>query len=106
MRAEEFDGWHDDHPGEYATGKNHTGDARSNNVTNAQIFRSYVRADRRARIPLGIVRRRSRPRGKKISVGKECVESAQTQSGKYAAGEGAAFVAGNQNVGAGCAFRI
>ena len=54
----------------------------------------------------GVVGWRARPCGKEISIGKKRVEAAQSQSGKDAAGERATFIAGNQNVGAGGAFRI
>ena len=45
MAAEELDGGHHHQPGESAASKDHSGNARPNDVAHAEIFRSRVGAD-------------------------------------------------------------
>ncbi len=106
MRAEELDGRHHHQPGKDAAGKDHAGDTRSNDVTHAEVLRSGVGADRRAGIPAGRVGWRAGPDREHIFVLEKGIKRAQAEAGEDATGERAAFIAGDQHVGAGCAFRI
>jgi hypothetical protein len=89
MCSEEVNGRHKYEPAEDASGKEHSGNARSDDVTDAEIFRRSLSAKRRTGQPLGFVIGCAGPRAEQIFVLKECVESAESESEEDAAGEGA-----------------
>ena len=70
MRAEEVDGRHEDEPGEDAAGEDDGGDARADDVADAEVFRGAVGADGCAfeemlRAEVGLVIRACRARAPK-----------------------------------------
>ncbi len=110
-RAEEVDGRHQDQPGEDSAGEHDGGDARSDDVADAEIFGGAVGADAAAfeemlRAEVGLVVRAAGPEGEEAVVLEEGVEAADAEAEEDARGEAAAAFAGHQDVGAGGAFGI
>ena len=101
-RAEEFNGGHDDQPGNDAAGKQGAGNFGADDVTDAEIFGGHVGAKGRAGQPLRLVIRLAGPHPHGVH-GKS-VEAAEAEAPKHAAGEGAAAFARDENVGASRAF--
>ena len=98
----EADGGHDHQPGNNAAGKENAGDARADDVADAEIFGGDGDAERSAWKPV----RASFGLGSPglHGVHQEGVDAAETQAPENAAGERAAAFAGDEDVGAGGAF--
>ncbi len=109
--AEEVDGGHEHEPGEDAAGEDGSGDAGADDVADAEVFRSDVGADGGAFhdvlcAEIGFVIGGGGPCGEKVGVLKESVKGAEAEGDEDTACEGAAVLAGEENVGAGGAFRV
>ena len=103
-RAEKANGRHQHQPGKNAAGKKNAGDARADDVADAEIFRRDVRAEGGAGKPRGVIGGRIAPGSDRIH--QHRVQAAEAQSPENAAGEGAAAIARYEHVGAGRALRI
>ena len=111
MRAEEVDGGHQHEPGEDSAGEHDGGDADADDVADAEILGGDVGADGCAfeemlRAEVGLVVGGGGPEGEEVVVLEEGVEAAEAEAEEDAGGEGAAALAGDQDVGAGGAFGI
>ena len=106
MRTEEVNCGHQHQPGKHATGEDRAGNARADDVANPEVLRRGIGADGRAGQPFGLVIRSAGPRAEQVAVLKQGIDRTQTEAPENAAGKGAAVFAGEQNVGAGGAFRI
>ena len=101
--AEELDRRHQHQPREDAAGEDRPGDLRADDVADAEVLAGDLRAERRARQPRRLVERPLLPhlRGRH----QEGVGAAEAEAPEHAAGERSAFLARDQHVGAGGAFR-
>ncbi len=111
MRAEEVDGGHEDEPGEDSAGEHDGGDAEADDVADAEIFRRAIGADGGAfeqvlGAEVGLDVGAGGPEGEEVVVLEEGVEGAEAEAEEDAGGEGAAALAGHEDVGAGGAFGV
>ena len=111
MGAEEVDGRHEDEPGEDSSGEHDGGDADADDVADAEVFGGAVGADGGAfeevlGAEIGLVVRLGGPEGEEVVILEEGVEAAEAEAEEDSGGEGAAALAGHEDVGAGGAFGI
>ena len=110
--AEEVDQGHEDEPGKDAAGKDDAGDAGSDDVADAEVFRSGVGLDAGSFEDVGVAAevglelRGAGPGFEEVFILEEGVEAAEAEAEEDAAGEGAALFAGHEHVSAGGAFRV
>src|SRR5262249_15382197 len=106
MRAEEVNRRHDNKPADDASGEECSRDARADDVADAEIFRRRVSAYGGSGKPLWLVVGCARPCSEQVLILKERVNSAESEAEEDSAGKTPAALSCNQNISAGCAFRV
>ena len=111
MRSEEVDGGHEHEPEEDASGEHDGGDARADDVADAEVLGGAVGADAAAfeqmlRADVEVFGGGCGPEAEEVVVLEKRVEAAEAESEEDTGGEAAAALSGDENVGAGGAFGV
>src|SRR5581483_5862257 len=104
--TEEMNGRHKHEPREHSAGEDHARHAWTNDVADAEIFRSRGSPNGSAGIRLQVPSRCAWPCCKEIFILEQRVKCSESQAPEHAASEAAAAISSNEHISAGCAFGI